>query len=151
MLSDYQQGQTLVEFLAVRKASIADAKNGKKYLSCTLSDGVTEIQGKQWEFSGEPPKENTIIKLQATMDQYNGVNQLVIQRWRLAEVGECDPSSFIGKCPIPIEEMEAELKNHISSICNQGLADFVHKIITANYDKFITCPGAKGHHHNYIG
>jgi len=151
MLKDYQPGQTLTEFLAVRKASIAEAKNGKKYLSCTLSDGETELNGKQWDFSGDPPKENTVIKVQADVEQYNGANQLVIQKWRNAEPGESDPSKFIGKCQVPLTEMESQLDHFINSISHIELGDFVHKVIEGSYKEFIACPGAMRHHHNYIG
>jgi len=151
MLKDYQPGQTLVEFLAVRKASTATAQSGKKYLNCTLSDGETELNAKQWDFTGETPKENTVIKVKADVEQYNGNNQLVIQQWRPAEPGESDPSKFIGKCPVPLELMLTELGSQLTFIQNQILSTFVHKIIDTNYEKFTTCPGAMKHHHSYIG
>jgi len=151
MLKDYQPGQQLVEFLAVRKASTATASNGKKYLSLTLSDGETELNGKQWDFAGEAPKENTIIKVKADVELFKGNNQLVIQQWRTAEPGESDPSKFIGKCPIGIEGMKGSLSYWLSLIKNTELNAFVNAIIEANYNKFITCPGAMRHHHAYIG
>jgi len=151
MLKDYQPGQTLVEFLAVRKSSTATASNGKKYLSCTLSDGETEINAKQWDFDGEPPKENTVIKVKADVELFKGNNQLVIQQWRPADVGESDPSKFIGRCPRPIKDMSDELVNYLSSINSQKLSTLVHVILDNCYEKFTTCPGAMRHHHNYIG
>ena len=151
MIKDYQPGQTLVEFLAVHKASTAEAKNGKKYLSCTLSDGETELNAKQWDFTGEAPKENTVIKVQADIEQYNGANQLVIQKWRNAEPGESDPSKFIGKCPVPLDDMVNELGSDLTSIQDHVLSSFVHEILDSRYDKFITCPAAMRHHHAYTG
>ena len=150
-IKDYTTGQTFVGFMAVRKASVQPTKNGSKFLSLDLTDGQTDIPAKQWDFTDIPPAENTVIKVKATMDQYQGQPQLIIQRWKLAEPGEADPSQFIGRCPVDIGTMMNELCSYINMIQNPDLKTLVNIIVSDNADRFIACPSAMKHHHAYIG
>lgn len=151
MLKDYQTGQNFAEFLAVVKSTVGTAKNNKPYLDLRLSDGETQLSAKQWDYTGDAPKENTVIAVKATMESYQGTPQLVVEKWRPSEPGEVDPSKFIGKSPYLITAMWTELQAFLGLIKNQNLASLVDRILENNIDKFTSCPAAMGHHHNYIG
>lgn len=152
VLKDHATGAALVGFLAVRKSSVGMTRGefGKQYLNLSLFDGETEITAKQWDFGGQPPEENTVIKVAATMDSYQGQPQLIISKWRPVEPGECT-QKFIPVCPQNIDEMKHQLAQHIIGITHEGLHTIVRLTINAYEEMFCNCPAGMYHHQNYIG
>lgn len=151
MICDCAIGESIVGFFAVRNVNVSTARNGSTFLSCVLSDGQMELPAKQWDLVGIPPRENTVIKVQAVMDRYQGQPQLVIQRWREAEPGEYKPDQFIPKSPLDPASMWQELQCFIGQIQHPGLSRLVDIVLNNYTDAFISCPGAVKHHHAYIG
>ncbi|MFA5451646.1 MAG: HD domain-containing protein [Dehalococcoidales bacterium] len=125
-------------------------KIGSPYLSLTLSDGETDIASKQWNYVDDPPSENTVIKVQALLETYQGEPQLNIQRWRAAEEGEC-LQRFIPMSPCDIKQMKESLLVFVGSISNKGLRKLVEAVLECSMEAFCQCPAAMYHHHNYIG
>lgn len=152
MLKDYAVGQTFIDFLAVKRANIGTTTKGSTYLNCTLYDGETEMPAKQWDFVGAPPKENSVIKVEATVEQYQGNPQLIILRWRPSEPKDgVDPKKFIPVSPLSRESAEFQIKNYVNMINHPGIKQMVNACLQGYWDDFFTAPGAVNHHHNYLG
>ena len=99
-MNTYEIGKIVTDHFAVKKSYIGITRSDRNYLDLLLTDGKTDLQAKQWDFTGEAPKENTVIYVQALVNQYRGKLQLIIQRISQAKDGEYEPSKFIPVCKI---------------------------------------------------
>lgn len=150
-LSDYQIGKRIEGFFAVIKAGLGNARNGSRYLDLRLGDGRQEIPAKQWEYKGAVPRENTIIKVQAMADNYQGQIQFVVQKWEEAQPGECDPGRFIPVCPRNKEDLLDDFFGLVESVKDNDYLCLLENFINSlAFKSFIVAPGAKTIHHAYL-
>ena len=150
-MNTYEIGTIVTDHFAVKKSYVGTAKNEKKYLDLLLTDGKTDLQAKQWDFTGEVPKENTVVNVQALVNQYQGKLQLVIQQITEAKAGEFEPSKFIPICPTDKDTLVTEfiiLSNMVKDENYSGLLKLI--INSPTFITFATAPGAKSIHHAYL-
>lgn len=149
----YQIDQKIREFFAVKKSNVFPSKNkDSSYLDLRLFDGQEEYQAKQWDYKDQaPPKEGTVIKVEAKVGTYKNQIQFTLIRWRYAEPGEYQPGQFIPRCPGDTSVMWKELISYIDCIKNYELQGFINTIIVENSEAFMSSPAALHHHHAYIG
>ncbi|HYH05069.1 MAG TPA: HD domain-containing protein, partial [Bacillota bacterium] len=162
-LKDLSPGQTFTGVVAVKKCTIGEAKNHTKFIDMLITDGQSDMVTKQWDFTGtasEAPKVNTVIKIEGTVGQYQGANQLTVSRWRYAyaEAGEYTPGQFIPKYPGDMEELWAEYETIRSLVEDEEygrlLDHYIFKPVCTLDDPscdFVVAPAAKGIHHAYMG
>lgn len=158
-LKDLSPGQTFTGIVAVKKCTIGEAKNRTKFIDMLITDGQSDMTTKQWDFVGtanEAPKVNTVIKIEGTVGQYQGANQLTVSRWRNAEVNEYAPGQFIPKYPGSMEKLWEEYEFIYSLVedeeCKNLLDHYIFRPDPGNRPcDFTNAPAAKGIHHAYLG
>lgn len=150
-MSDYIVGQKITDFFAVKKSNIGTARNDSKYLDLRLSDGKQELSAKQWDYTGDSPQENTIIKIQAMVGSYQGQIQLIIQQWRQMQPGECDSIKFLPVCPWSKDDLLEDFYILAEKVQDDDYSNLV-KTVTGSpvFELFVTAPGAKSIHHAYL-
>ena len=148
---NYEIGKIVIDHFAVKKSYIGIAKNDKQYLDLLLTDGKIDLHAKQWDFSGETPKENTVVYVQALVNSYQGKLQLVIQQISEAKAGEYEPSKFIPVCKIDRDLLIDDFVTLKDMVSNLGYRNLLNKIMyNHEFNKFIMAPGAKSIHHAYL-
>ena len=90
----------LVEgFCLIKSVDKKTSSKGDYYLDITLSDSDGEINAKLWRYSEElygEYKANDIVKIRGTISEYNGADQLRIERIRRAtEADNINPADFV--------------------------------------------------------
>lgn len=106
----------LVEgFGLVKSCDKKSAKNGTFYLDILLSDNEGDVYAKMWDYREDVvpmPVVNSVIKFRGSLQQYNGNDQLIIQRIRPTDVNDninmadfvksadCDGSEKIGRAHV---------------------------------------------------
>ena len=151
-MPEYIVGQVITDCFAVRKASIPLTAKKAKYLSCILSDGKTDYSAKQWDYNSDSlPQEDTVIKVDAVVKEFEGRIQLNITNWVPVDPAEVAPGQFIPKCPINIKVLLEELRGYIAKITDTELNNFVRHILNDIKIDFQQCPAAYTHHHAYLG
>ena len=60
-------------FLMVRMAEQRQSSKGDKYLDMTLGDATGDLNAKVWDGKAEPPQTGSVIKVRATVQEYNGL------------------------------------------------------------------------------
>jgi 3'-5' exoribonuclease len=94
------------------------------------------------------PKENTVIKMRALVDSYNGQIQFVIQRWALAAPGECDPSRFIPVSTRGKDNLLGEFFALVHQVADPELEMLLGSFISSPlFSQYIIAPAAKSIHH----
>lgn len=151
MFKDYMS-QKFVGFCVVRKASIAKTTAGKPYANLQVYDGTEQIMGRIWDYEGPLPEENTVVKVDGTISEYNGSPQITINRWRPAEDGEYSPSEFLpayqGDRDILVNELLQQINDQIKL---SSLRTLVHELVMVFKQEYYNAPAAVTYHHNYLG
>ena len=94
-------------FVLVKNCEKKNAKNGSMYLDMVLADKDDEIIAKLWGYdeSVEKPEVNTLVKVRGTLQEYNGKDQLIVQRIRnVVEGDNVSVSDFVKSADITGEE-----------------------------------------------
>lgn len=139
-------------FCVVRKASLGKTSSGKPYANLQVYDGSEQIMGRIWDYDGELPSENTVIKIDGTVSEYNGSPQVTISRWRPANEGEFNPADFLPVYEGDRNELMNRLLHYINEIEDDALRAMVQEVITQQFlQEFYDAPAAFSKHHNYLG
>ena len=102
-------------YCLVKSVETKTSSKGDTYLDFTLGDSTGEINGKLWRYSvvehGEY-KANDIVKIRGTISQYNGADQLRIERIRhTIESDNVRIEDFVRTTGYDSEQMYNELMN----------------------------------------
>jgi 3'-5' exoribonuclease len=149
LLSSTTINQTVAGELAVTVAQVKTAKNNKKYLDLTMTDGFTSIVAKKWDHTGDIPETGSVLTIAATIGEFAGVKQMVIQRWDVSE--DVDFNDFVMHSAMSDDELWETIMKYIDIIQDPDYKAIV-KYFYENYKTpMLMAPAAKGHHHVYLG
>jgi len=150
-MNNYEVGKQITDFFAVRKSSIGTARNESKYLDLRLSDGKQELLAKQWDYAEDMPLENTVIKAQAIVGNYQGKIQLTIRKWWQVEPWECDPSKFLPVCLWSKEDLLKDYFDLVAIVKDDQYLNLLSEFASCpTFESFTIAPGAKDIHHAYL-
>lgn len=147
---------SLVEgFCLIKSVDKKTSSKGDSYLDMTLGDSEGEINAKLWRYAPEVHGEyraNQIIKIRGTISQYNGADQLRIERIRpTTDEDNINPSDFVKSSGYSAEEMFDELLNLSLSFSDENLKLLVSEILKDNRLKLLYWPAAFKLHHAVRG
>ena len=146
----------LVEgFCLIKSVDKKTSSKGDYYLDITLSDSDGEINAKLWRYSEELYGEynaNDIVKIRGTISEYNGADQLRIERIRRAtEADNINPADFVKSADFSGEDMYNELLNLAENFTDNELKLIVTEILKDNKLKLLYWPAAFKLHHAIRG
>ena len=146
----------LVEgFCLIKSVDKKTSSKGDYYLDITLSDSDGEINAKLWRYSEElygEYKANDIVKIRGTISEYNGADQLRIERIRRAtEADNINPADFVKSADFSGEDMYNELLNLAENFTDNELKLIVTEILKDNKLKLLYWPAAFKLHHAIRG
>ncbi len=142
----------LVEgFAVIKQCEKKMAKNGNYYLDLVLSDKDGEIFAKLWDYNEASHGEydtDSFIKIRGTISQYNGRDQLRIERIRsVIESDNVDVSDFVKSADYTGEDMFNHLVNLVSAFQDDDLKKVVLYLFENNKEKLLYFPAAFRLHH----
>lgn len=149
-IKDFVKGDMISAVLLVANSSVLNTKRGKPYLSVTLSDGVSTINGKHWDWSlPVGPDTGKAVAVTAQVDSWEDALQLNIKQLEYADV---DLAIFIPQPPADIDTdlVYAHIVDTIKDSASPYL-QFALYCFTKLQDKWKTAPSAVGVHHAYRG
>ncbi len=142
----------LVEgFAVIKQYEKKMAKNGNNYLDLVLSDKDGEIFAKLWDYNEDAHgkyETNMFVKIRGAISQYNGHDQLRIDRIRpVIESDNVDVSDFVKSADYSGEEMYNHLISLVSSFKDEDLKKVVSYLLEQNKEKILYFPAAFRLHH----
>jgi len=142
-------------FCLVKSVDVKKSSKGDTYLDFTLGDNAGEINAKLWRYSpaehGEY-KSNDIIKIRGTISEYNGSNQLRIDRIRLAiPEDNVKIEDLVRSSNYSPEEMFDEIISIANDFEDSELKALVVEIYTDEKVKLLYWPAAYKLHHAIRG
>ncbi|WNC13188.1 HD domain-containing protein [Brevibacillus brevis] len=154
-LLEYQEGERVIAFCLVKGKESGVASNQSEYLNLELGDRSGTIMAKLWDVSAEIKEAiavKTVVKIDATVQNYRGKKQLVIQRIRPASAAdEVLMESLIPISPVPAGELWEKLEKAIDSLQSRTLKTIIQEALADEEigERLRHFPAGVRMHHNY--
>ncbi len=148
LLTSVLKNETIDGYLLVKSAEQRSSKTGTKYLDMNLADVSGEINAKMWDPNAQPPKAGQVIRVRATMLEYNDKPQLRVDKFR--EINEMDPvdmTLLIPCAPYDPNDMLDFILNRMDAIADKELKALVLFLLEDAGDKLIYYPAGRRLHH----
>ena len=142
----------LVEgFAVIRQCEVKMAKNGNNYLDLVLADKSGEIFAKLWDYNESAHgkyETDMFVKVRGAVSQYNGHDQLRIERIRpVIESDNVDVSDFVKSADYSGDDMYGYLISLVNSFKDEDLKKVVSYLLEQNKEKILYFPAAFRLHH----
>ena len=146
----------LVEgFCIIKTIDKKTSSKGDCYLDMTLGDSEGEINAKLWRYSPEAYGEydaNQIVKVRGTISEYNGQDQLRVERIRpTSPEDNVKPEDFVKSADYSGEEMFTELYSLAENFKDEDLRLLVTEILKDTKYTLLYWPAAFKLHHAVRG
>ena len=146
----------LVEgFGLVKSCDKKSAKNGTFYLDILLSDNEGDVYAKMWDYREDVvpmPVVNSVIKFRGSLQQYNGNDQLIIQRIRPTDVNDnINMADFVKSADCDGSEMLDVIVRLVASFNDEEIKNVVLSMLSDNKEQLLTFPAAEKLHHAMTG
>jgi len=155
-IEQLKNGQAVDQVFLVRDKDLRVARNGSKYITCTLCDKSGLLQARMWQvadtFYESIPVEG-FLHVKGRIEDYKGVRQAVIDACRPVPADSVKLDDFIAVAPRDVEEMWTELLEALRQVRNKHLRLLIKKFVE---DKdivaaFKRAPAAMQMHHPFVG
>ena len=155
---DLRPGERIVGYFLVRQKQLEPFRDRAKgeFLNLTLADRTGEIIARVWDDApalAETFAEGDIIKLAGDVGEYQGRQQVIVQKLRRAEADEYDLGDFQATTPRDIGAMQAEVQAAVESLGNPHLSLLVRTFYdNTDFTRELSrAPSARRVHHAYVG
>jgi 3'-5' exoribonuclease len=144
----------LVEgFAVIKSCEKKTSQRGTTYLDLILADTDGTINAKMWDFRETdiyPP--NTLVKVRGQMTQFNGADQLKIERIRKAEQSDgVNISDYVPTADYPCDFMLSEIRKVVDSFKDEDLKKLAATVLDENEERLLYFPAAFKLHHAFRG
>ncbi len=138
-------------FLIVKASNKKTSSKGDDYLDMTLADKSGEINAKLWSYVATVHGEyqpGDIVKVRGSVSQYNGAEQLRIDKIRHAlPADQVDTSQLVQSAGYSGEEMFDSLLKLAEGFKDSDLRRITVALLTENKEKLLYWPAAFKLHH----
>lgn len=146
----------LVEgFGLVKSCDKKSAKNGSFYLDILLGDNEGEVYAKMWDYREDVipmPVVNSVIKFRGSIQQYNGNDQLIIQRIRPTDVNDnINMADFVKSADFDGGDMLDVIVRLVADFKDEEIKSVVLAMLGDNKEQLLTFPAAEKLHHAMTG
>ncbi len=142
-------------FCIIKSIEQKTSSKGDAYLDIMLGDSDGEINAKLWRYQKELHGEytvNELVKIRGVISQYNGADQLKIERIRHTTADDnVNVADFVKTAGYSGEDMYAELLRLAEGFANKELSAIVTAILKDNRLKLLYWPAAFKLHHAVRG
>ena len=142
-------------FCIIKSIDQKTSTKGDAYLDIMLGDCDGEINAKLWRYSKELHGEyavNELVKIRGVISQYNGADQLKIERIRHTMPSDgVDPADFVKTAAASGEDMYNELVKIAENFSDDELKTIVTAILKDNRMCLLYWPAAFKLHHAIRG
>ena len=149
-IRDLTVGEIVDITLVVKSATARETKAKKPYLALEFFDGTDIISANYWDwYSGNIPAVNAILDVNAVVSEWQGVKQLNVRKLTTNTTRVL--ADFAPTSAYDISEVYRNAYALMSDVEDNTLRTLALAILEELRIQWITVPGAKSVHHNYIG
>ncbi len=148
-------GKGLVDgYCLIKSIDVKTSSKGDTYLDMTLADSEGEINAKLWNYSAALGnyEANTVVKVRGTILQYNGQDQLRVEKIRLTnEHDNIRMEDFVKSANYSAQDMYNDLLDIANSFKDEHLRALVSTMLEENRMSLLYWPAAFKLHHAVRG
>ncbi len=142
-------------FLMIKSMDKKTTAKGLPYLDFMFCDKTGEISGKLWDYHEELHgmfQSGDIVKVRGTVSQYNGTDQLRVERIRRVQPNDnVDPADFVPSATFSGEEMYDALVSVAENMSDADIKNIVLAVYKEYEEKLKFWPAAFRLHHAIRG
>lgn len=153
-ISDFKPEEEITDYFIIKTIAIKLGSNKKQYLDLLLGDSTGEVTAKKWDVSdSELPSineiaEGDIVKIKASVTQWNGLKQLRVMKIRKkAENDPIELMDLIKAAPERGEDMYDFVLDKAEHIKDEHLKTLCQKLLVDNKERLLYYPAAQKNHH----
>lgn len=157
-INQLETGAEFQDFFMVKSIAVKMGANKKQYLDLILGDSTGEINAKKWDVSDAELislaeiKEGDIVKVKASVTEWNGMRQLRVFRIRKAvEQDDQQLWDFIKAAPEKTQDMYDYIMEAVSRMTDADLKELSHRLMEDNREQLMYYPAASKNHHAQYG
>ena len=148
-------GEPVNQVFLLKEKSVQTAKNGKKYLTLTLSDRSGDVEGKLWddaEIVDARLEKARPVKVEGTWTVYWEKLQVTVQRITVLEWSEEFFGQLLPESKVARGELDERLRRLLATVESRPLKRLVELVLAdqALWERFLSVPAAKKYHHAYL-
>ncbi len=135
-------------YLLVRSSEQRVGNNGSSYLDLTLADNTGDMNAKVWNTQAPVPGVGTVLKVRATVTEYNGRLQMRVEKYRsCGDDDQIDYSQLVSSAPEAPEDMLNQIYAAIEGMTNPVLKPLTKALIDQAGEPLTYFPAAQRLHH----
>lgn len=149
---DYKKGDQVTDVFLVKEKKEEVARNGKNYLSITLSNMHGNCNAKVWNATEQISEifDNKVVMIKGKIDEFNGTKQIIISNQRVPSEDQYEINKLIKSSKFN----EVDMWNYIYDTIVNEVEEEEYKQVTLYLldkykDKYMIMGAAKVNHHNY--
>lgn len=153
-IADLKTNEDVTEYYMVKSATLKVGSNRKTYLDLLLCDKTGEISGKKWDIADEEIagieriKEGHVIKVRATVTEWNGARQLRVMRIRMTNAEDgIEMFDYIKAAPEKPEDMFEYIHGKAEAFEDEEYRKLCLILLENNKDRLLYYPAASRNHH----
>ena len=157
-INQLETGAEFQDFFMVKSIAVKMGANKKQYLDLILGDSTGEINAKKWDVSDAELislaeiKEGDIVKVKASVTEWNGMRQLRVFRIRRAvEQDDQQLWDFIKAAPEKTQDMYDYIMEAVSRMTDADLKELSRRLMEDNREQLMYYPAASKNHHAQYG
>ncbi len=153
---EIQEKQQVLSVFLARDKAVLVGKNGKTYISMSLSDSTGSVDARIWdnvEGTAELFQSGDLIRIKGTVQNFQGRKQVVIHRLEKADPAEFTMTDFVTTSSRPPEAMMAELLQIVATIEDPHIRQLTLETLNDPEirPRLLPAAAAKSIHHAYTG
>lgn len=154
-INNFNNNENVIDIFLIKEVTQDKARNDSRFLNIVLSNKLGDINCKLWDSSENDMlffKNNNMVKVMATVNEYKGTKQLIIKKYKGPDENEpFDASKLLEVSNININEAFDELVNTAEQFENTTLKTLTLELLKDNEQLIKKAGAAKVHHHNIVG
>ena len=154
-MADLQIGDSFTDYYVISDIHVRSDRNGRPFLTASLSDASGSLPAKMWDYSGPLSEEDNarVVKVQGTVTEFNAQPQVTIRQLRAADerdAGRYRTEDLLPCAPIDTERALADVRELTGSISDPDYRRAAQTMLERHMETFRTIPAAKSVHHEYL-
>jgi 3'-5' exoribonuclease len=157
-IRDLEAGQRVAAVFCVRERDLRQKRNGEPFLRLVLGDRSGTIEAVSWEEpedryrAAEP---GSVLHVTGTFEESEKWgSKIKVQDMRPARGDEFTPDDLAPGPEVPVERLEADLRELVETIQHPQLRELLDRFFdagTQSWQRFRDAPAAKHYHQAYRG
>ncbi|MDF1541789.1 MAG: HD domain-containing protein [Anaerosomatales bacterium] len=152
-IRELAEGARVDALFALGVKEMRSTRAGEAFLALELADRSGRIPAVYFrptsEAAGVPS--GGVVRVRGVVSSYRGSKRISVEY--LAPAAEYDPADLMESSRREKDEVVAEFKAVASTVRHRGLRRLLKAVFGDKgfFDRFVSCPGARTHHHAYLG